>query len=75
MTAKPSKGFRFYHSRVLATQAETKWEILDCQNQVVVGVFSNRTRARGKAERLNLEYGASRYSVRPVGGWQALAVA
>lgn len=54
-------------------QQPQKWEIFDRIDRRVIGVYTDKRRARNRADRLDLEYGAIRYSVRPLGGWQALA--
>lgn len=47
------------------------YRIIDSQTGQQVGTtytYANRNRARSRADRLNLEYGAHRYSARPIFG-------
>ena len=47
------------------------YQIIDCQTGKQIGAtytYANRKRARSRADRLNLDYGAHRYSARPIFG-------
>lgn len=44
---------------------ETKYDVVDLQTGVVIGTYATRKRARSKADKLDLIYGAVRYGVRP----------
>lgn len=46
----------------------TKYEVVDCQTGKVVGTYTQRQRARNRADKMDMTYGAYRYSVRPVYG-------
>lgn len=47
---------------------ETKaYEVIDRQTGAVVGVYATRIKARRRADKLDLEYGAIRYAVRVQG--------
>lgn len=43
-----------------------KYQVIDRQTGAVVGSFVNKTAARNKRDRLDLAYGAVRYTVREV---------
>lgn len=59
----------------MTDQPQTKWEVYDSREQRVVGTinYTKSSFARGRARKLNSEYGAERYVARPVGGWAAPA--
>ena len=42
------------------------YQVIDAQTGAIVGTYSTRTRARNRADRLDLAYGAIRYYVRAV---------
>lgn len=42
------------------------YQVIDTRTQQVVGTFKNKQSARNKRDRLDLAYGAVRYSVREV---------
>ena len=44
----------------------TTYQVIDRQTQKVVGTFKNKQAARNKCDRLDMQYGAIRYSVRAV---------
>lgn len=44
----------------------SKYEIIDLHTKAVVGTYTNRKRARTRADNLDNDYGAYRYIVRPV---------
>lgn len=51
------------------TMRDTLYEIIDTHTRQRVGniySYANRNRARARAERMNLSYGAHRYTVRPI---------
>jgi len=52
------------------TKTKTKYQVIFFGDSVtdsyVVGTYSTRTRARNKADKLDCEYGAYRYSVKAV---------
>ena len=52
------------------TKTKTKYQVVFFGDSVtdsyVVGTYSTRTRARNKADKLDCEYGAYRYSVKAV---------
>jgi heat shock protein HslJ len=43
-----------------------QWIVVDTQNNSVVGTYVNRSLARTKADNRNLDFGAHRYTVRPI---------
>jgi hypothetical protein len=43
-----------------------KYQVVDRKTNKVVGTYSSKVRARSKADKLDLEYGAYRYSTRIV---------
>lgn len=43
-----------------------KYQVIDSRTGLVMGTYSTRVRASRKADKLDLQYGAIRYSVRPV---------
>ena len=43
-----------------------KFQVIDRQTNQVMGTYASRKRARNKADRLDLEYGAYRYYVKQV---------
>ena len=44
----------------------TKYHLIDNQTKRLIKVFNNRAAASRKADKLDLEYGAIRYNVRPI---------
>lgn len=40
------------------------YQVIDLHTKTIVGVYANRKRASSRANKLDLEYGAIRYSVR-----------
>jgi len=44
----------------------TQYQVIDTRTQAVVGTFTTRKAASRKADRLDAQYGAVRYSVRSV---------
>jgi hypothetical protein len=49
---------------------ENKYQVIDGQTKQVMGTYSSRKRADRRADRLNNEYGAHRYSVKTI--WAAI---
>ena len=47
-------------------QMATKYHLIDNQTKRLIKVFNNRAAASRKADKLDLEYGAIRYNVRPI---------
>ena len=43
-----------------------KYQVIDFKTGQVMGIYVSRRRARAKADKLDLEYGAYRYFVRAV---------
>ena len=41
-----------------------KFQVIDCRTGLVVGSFKSKQAARNKRDRLDLAYGAVRYTVR-----------
>ena len=41
------------------------YQVIDTKTGDVMGIYSSRKRASRKADKLDLEYGAIRYAVRP----------
>lgn len=46
----------------------TRYELIDSRTGAVIGTYRSRTRAYARADRMDAEYGAVRYVVRPVWG-------
>ena len=57
------------------TKTKTKYQVVFYGDSVtdsyVVGTYSTRSRARNKADKLDNEYGAYRYSVKSIEVWEA----
>ena len=47
-------------------QQQTAYQVIDNRTQQVVGTFKKKQAARNKRDRLDMAYGAVRYSVREV---------
>ena len=47
---------------------DTKYQLIDTKTQKVMGVYSyaQRNRARARRDKLDLEYGAIRYILKPI---------
>jgi hypothetical protein len=43
-----------------------KYHLIDNQTKRLIKVFNNRVSASRRADKLDLEYGAIRYTIRPV---------
>lgn len=45
---------------------ETKYQVIDNVTKAVQGTYATRKRARSRADKLDLQYGAIRYSVQTI---------
>ena len=50
----------------MTNQTKTRYQVIFKQDKSIIGTYSTRKRARNKADKLDLEYGAYGYSVQAV---------